>query len=526
MGIFLSESPFPDFPWYSYPIYDYDGDGKTDILFMNANSGVRRIGEILFTSNGLSLQLFDLQLSPRPESSAYSPRFSLETIGIERIPVRTGSNNFNTGNTRFPIMPDFNGDGSVDFFWRTSQISSPFFGESAVWNFDLDGGGVVDGGFLPVSPTGNYDNWIPHLNYFEPSSTGYSVTPANQSNPYSPTFPNTDPVPPFERNDLQNIDFNGDGKTDIFWEDTGNGSKAMWVMDGPNIVNGGFLPNSPRPEQGWFNWDFGFADFNGDNKTDIAWVDTFDFNETAIWIMDGPNIVNGGFLPGSPRGTNFNQSWIPTFSDFNGDGKSDVFWENINTGENAMWVMDGPNIINGGFLPNSPDGRPFGWDYYFADFNGDNKTDIAWADELTGAKAIWIMDGPNIINGGFLQSSPRVEQDWRQWDFYGADFNGDGKTDTFWENVVTGEKAIWIMDGPNIVDGGFLQSAPRETTQFGVFISPDDIDQYWRFSFGDFNGDGKTDIYWRGQQNEQAIWIMDGPNIVNGGFLPDASSIV
>ena len=32
-----------------------------------------------------------------------------------------------------------------------------------------------------------------------------------------------------------------------------------------------------------------------------------------------------------------------------------------------------------------------------------------------------------------------------------ADFNGDGKTDKFWRNNTTGETDIWLMDGGNVL---------------------------------------------------------------------------
>ena len=40
-----------------------------------------------------------------------------------------------------------------------------------------------------------------------------------------------------------------------------------------------------------------------------------------------------------------------TAADFNGDGKSDILWQNDN-GLPAIWLMDGTNITGAAVLPN------------------------------------------------------------------------------------------------------------------------------------------------------------------------------
>ena len=41
---------------------------------------------------------------------------------------------------------------------------------------------------------------------------------------------------------------------------------------------------------------------------------------------------------------------------------------------------------------------------------------------------------------------------------------------------------------------------------------------------GDFNGDGKSDILWQGQDGTPSIWLMDGTNVLSvssaGSFNP------
>jgi hypothetical protein len=453
---------------------------------------------------------------------------------------------------------DFNGDGIDDILWRrdTSAFLDP--GQVAIWI--LNGASIVDGGFLDPSPRGtdapsdwrinfSYGDWqsyIPFGQYGWIFTEGYPVSKLDfdgngtsdilwakgdstelaiwnmqGASIINGAFLQGTPRSGETDWDLSSgADLNGDGKSDILWRkesssvDANAGEVAVWIMDGPTIVDGGFLPTSPIPTDDPDDWFFELADFNGDGKTDLLWEKS-DFASTspglnAIWIMDGPAIVDGGFLQTSPRTEDDPIDWVSNFADFNGDGKTDFVWRSEDTGENAIWIMDGPAIVDGGFLQNSPitTDDPDEWSHKLADFNGDNKTDYFWENDITGQKATWIMDGPDIINGGFLPTNPKSGTNATDWDSFFADFNGDGKTDILWNNTNDDEFAIWIMDGPNIVDGGFLQDAPN----FGE----DD----WEFQFRELNGDGKTDFYWTSSSGTKAVWLMDGPDIVGGGFLP------
>src|SRR6266496_1191921 len=76
-----------------------------------------------------------------------------------------------------------------------------------------------------------------------------------------------------------------------------------------------------------------------------------------------------------------------------------------------------------------------------SDFNGDSKADILWQN-TSGARAIWLMNGTTYgssVNLGTVAIS---------WNIAGSgDFNGDGKADILWQNSSTGQRLIWIMNG-------------------------------------------------------------------------------
>ena len=86
------------------------------------------------------------------------------------------------------------------------------------------------------------------------------------------------------------------------------------------------------------------SDFNGDGKSDILWQN--DDGTPAIWEMNGTTTINSATL------ANPGPSWhIKSTGDFNGDSKSDIFWQNDN-GVAAIWEMNGTTTINSATLAN------------------------------------------------------------------------------------------------------------------------------------------------------------------------------
>jgi cysteine-rich repeat protein len=71
-----------------------------------------------------------------------------------------------------------------------------------------------------------------------------------------------------------------------------------------------------------------------------------------------------------------------------------------------------------------------------------------------------------------------------------GDFDGDGKSDAFWRNASTGSDVIW-------------KSGNSATSQAVTAVSP-----AWQVvGRGDFNGDGKSDVFWRNASTgANAIW--------------------
>jgi alpha-tubulin suppressor-like RCC1 family protein len=238
-------------------------------------------------------------------------------------------------------------------------------------------------------------------------------------------------------------DFNGDGQTDIVWENTATGEHGIWLMNGSAVVNWAGLPTVPT------DWHaVATGDFNGDGQTDIVWENTAT-GEHGIWVMNGSTVVNWAGLP------TVSTDWhVVGTGDFNGDGQTDLVWENLVTGEHGIWVMIGGTVVNWAGLPTIPTE----WHVVgIGDFNGDGQTDIVWENIATGEHGIWLMNGSGVVNWAGLPTEP-VE-----WQIAGTgDFNGDGQTDIVWENTATGEHGIWVMNGSMVVNWAVLPTEPVE----------------------------------------------------------------
>ncbi len=104
------------------------------------------------------------------------------------------------------------------------------------------------------------------------------------------------------------------------------------------------------------------------------------------------------------------------------------------------------------------------------------ETDIVWENTVSGQRYIWLMNGTSYAAGADLGTLPP------EWRIAGTgDFNGDGQTDILWENTLTGDRGIWLMNGWTVIGWSELGIMPPEWHIAGT---------------GDFNGDGQTEILW------------------------------
>jgi hypothetical protein len=203
-------------------------------------------------------------------------------------------------------------------------------------------------------------------------------------------------------------DYDGDTRSDVLWRQPSTGAMAVWYMAGPTVL-GTYVFGGPGPAWRAVRVD----DFNGDGRGDVLWRET-GTGATYLWLMNGTQVIGGtGYTSGQA-----DARWaIETTGDFDGDGRADILWRNAggpDTGALFVWLMDGTSIKGATYLdPISIDWQVQG----LGDYNGDGKSDILWRNVNPGAVDagrfyIWMMNGPAVIAGtGY--TSPQADLSWR-----------------------------------------------------------------------------------------------------------------
>ena len=333
-------------------------------------------------------------------------------------------------------------------------------------------------------------------------------------------------------------DYNGDGKTDLFVKGYNN-VRAMYLArstgDGFTRV---FLDSNTDGDGGTDSEDFFTSsqaniytgDYNGDGKTDL-FVKGYN-NVRAMYLArstgDGFTRV---FLDSNTDGDGgtdsedfFTSSQANIYTgDYNGDGKTDLFVKGYNN-VRAMYLArstgDGFTRV---FLDSNTDGDG-GTDsedfftssqanIYTGDYNGDGKTDL-FVKGYNNVRAMYLArstgDGFTRV---FLDSNTDGDGGTDSEDFftssqaniYTGDYNGDGKTDLF----VKGYNNVRAMYLARSTGDGFTRVFLDSNTDGDGGTDSEDFftSSQAKIYTGDYNGDGKTDLFVKGYNNVRAMYL-------------------
>jgi len=289
---------------------DFDGDDKSDILWLNAASGL----SYLYVMNGnviASEGVIDVVSDPDWQVVGTGDYDGNNTADILWRNDLTGENRiyFMDGNTivsqgsiltvgdtdwQVAGSGDYNGDGKSDILWRHIGAGTGT-GQNHIW--------FMDGLTIASQSTVNF------------VSTDWEIKGSG--------------------------DLNGDGKSDILWRRTSDGRNHVYLMNGNLIASQGTINTVP------LNWVIaGTGDYNGDGKSDILWRNTSN-GRAHMYLMNGFAIASQGTVGTVPL------AWeIRGDGDYNGDGKADILWRNMTPGDgrNYMYFMAGNIIASSGYV--------------------------------------------------------------------------------------------------------------------------------------------------------------------------------
>ena len=325
---------------------------------------------------------------------------SIDRLSVARSTPDIGAHEYVGSRAR----SDFNGDGASDILWRntvTGQLYGVLVnglstgGEGFIYTVaDLNWKVVARGDFngdgradilYRNDATGQLYGLLVGASGLAVQSEGFIYTVADLNWKVVATD-----------------DLNGDGRSDIVYRNdtTGEAYALLMGASGLAVQSEGFIYTAATA------WKIvATGDLNGDGRADLVYRNDTTGQVYAV-LMNGLAISGESFVY-----TVADLNWKVLFTgDFNGDGRADILYRNEVTGQTYGLLIGatGLAVQSEGFLYNVAD---LNWRVVaIGDYNNNGRADLLWRNLSTGQVYQVQLNGLAASGEGFLYTQPN--QDW------------------------------------------------------------------------------------------------------------------
>lgn len=317
----------------------------------------------------------------------------------------------------------------------------------------------------------------------------------------------------------------------------GNGRGALIVRSllgqtqAGRLGSGNTFQFSSLPDPGINARLVGFADFDGNGRTDLAFqnLGQVEFGEVTTWLDYDP--AKSRLL------RNVKKVWdVQSVGDLDGDGLGDLVWryvvsESPDTGVSYIWFGNGATSTTG---PNVAQvrkrgGAPLIWTLIgAADINGDAAADMVYISPDRALRVLMATPARTCANFG----AGTLPAGFTPLKF--ADYLGNGRGEILIWNSATGETRLVALNATGLVLPPYTgapddqnasctaTSQPVPTTTINLPSAPRGAQFY---ASSDYDGDGRYDVVWLNLDGTLTLWLASNnassPFVVaNAGSAP------
>src|SRR5690554_4468305 len=270
-------------PGYGMNLFDFDGDGQTDIFYYEVNSSTNSNNVTKHSISGVKFH--------RAEVNNEIVSFSLSASTIQSLVPYHYIRNIN----RFSFIGDYNGDGISDILYVTQNENGNQFKA-----------GIIRGGSFNTNMTG-----------------------IGSGNQQIANFSQSEMLFLASADRVEIIDYDGDGKHDIMIIKDTITKIYSFNKGNPVPFSAELLYQAGFPTK-WHEFDLG--DFNGDGRTDIL-TKSADGTKFTVHYSRSNNWFEPKDYTFKNAGYDSNLGGL-IISDFNGDGKTDIIHHYTQIGVN------------------------------------------------------------------------------------------------------------------------------------------------------------------------------------------------